>query len=294
MAGWETRDIPAQDGRRFIITGANSGLGAATATAVAAAGGEVTLACRNVAKAQSVADRIGAPAKVAELDLSDLASVRAFADTVDGADVLINNAGVMGIPHGRTVDGFEMQMGTNHLGHFALTALLLPKISERIVSLSSIAHRMAQPYADDLNWEKRTYNRRIAYGDSKFANLLFGLELASRLEAVGSSTRSSIAHPGYSSTPLMGRSETWFDHVMRLGNVLHVGQSPERGALPVLFAATSPDARNGVYYGPRGLGEFLGTPDEASMRKAAGDQALRDRLWAESERLTGIDFPVSE
>ncbi|MDR2280587.1 MAG: SDR family NAD(P)-dependent oxidoreductase [Gordonia sp. (in: high G+C Gram-positive bacteria)] len=292
MGGWSRDDIPAQHGRRFIITGANSGLGAETAKAVAAAGGRVTLACRNVAKARTVAEQIGPAATVAELDLSDLASVRAFADTVDEADVLVNNAGIMGVPYGRTTDGFEMQMGTNHLGHFALTAYLIPKITERVVVLSSIAHRFARIDVDDLGYDRRTYRRAIAYGDSKFANMLFGLELARRFEAAGSSRIAVLAHPGYASTGLLGKTETTFDYVMKAGDLLRVGQTPAMGALPQLFAATSLTARNGVYYGPRGLGGLRGKPTVARTRRAASDQDLRDRLWLESERLTGVEFPA--
>ena len=293
MGGWSTRDIPAQNGRRFIITGANSGLGAETAKAVAAAGAQVTLACRNTDKAKVVADQIGSAATVARLDLSDLESVRSFAETVDQAEVLVNNAGVMAVPFARTVDGFEMQMGTNHLGHFALAALLDAKITERVVVLSSIAHRSARIDVDDLNWERRRYNRWTAYGDSKFANMLFGLELARRYEAAGSSKRAILAHPGYASTGLMGKSQTPADIVMNIGNLLRVGQSAAQGALPPLFAATSAEAVNGRYYGPRGPGGLRGAPTEASMRPAAKNQGLRERLWSQSEKLTGIPFSVS-
>ncbi len=293
MGGWSREDIPAQDGRRFVITGANSGLGAETAKAVAAAGARVTLACRNVAKAEVVADQIGPAATVAHLDLSDLASVRAFAATVDEVDVLVNNAGIMGVPYGRTVDGFELQMGTNHLGHFALTALLAPRITERVVVLSSIAHRFARLDVDDLAYERRTYRRAIAYGDSKFANMLFGLELARRYEVAGSSTIATLAHPGYASTGLLGKTETTFDYVMKAGDLLHAGQTPAMGALPQLYAATSPDARNGVYYGPRGLGGLRGAPTVARPRRLASDQTLRDRLWTVSEDLTGVTFPIA-
>ncbi|MCK5757269.1 MAG: SDR family NAD(P)-dependent oxidoreductase, partial [Mycobacterium sp.] len=165
MSKWTTADIPDQTGRRFVVTGANSGLGAETAKALAKAGATVTLACRNVNKAQPVAAEIGPNATVAQLDLADLASVRTFADSCDGADVLINNAGVMAIPMRRTADGFEMQMGTNHLGHFALTALLLPKIADRVVTLSSSMHQIGRIDLDDLNWEARRYRRWRAYGD---------------------------------------------------------------------------------------------------------------------------------
>ncbi|GEE01111.1 short-chain dehydrogenase [Gordonia spumicola] len=291
MSGWSRADIPAQDGRRVIVTGANSGIGAETAIALAAAGARVTLACRTIDKARVVADRIGPSAVVAHLDLSDLASVRAFADTVDETDVLVNNAGVMAVPYALTADGFEMQMGTNHLGHFALTALLLPRVTERVVVLTSHGHRFSRLNVDDLNWERRRYRRQIAYGDSKFANMLFGLELAQRFERSGSTKLAVLAHPGYAQTGLMGKSETAFDRLTKAGEVLRVGQSAARGALPTLFAATSPDAVNGGYYGPDGIGGLRGSPTVASRRRRSDDQDLRDRLWAESERLVGIEFP---
>ncbi|MGO3328355.1 oxidoreductase [Gordonia sp. (in: high G+C Gram-positive bacteria)] len=289
---WDANDIPPQDGRRYIVTGANSGLGAATATALAAAGARVTLACRNQETAGEVARGIGPAATVARLDLADLASVREFADSVDETDVLINNAGVMAIPFGRTVDGFEMQMGTNHLGHFVLTSLLLPKVTDRIVVLSSLMQYGSRKRFDDLNWEQRTYNRWEAYGDSKLANLTFARELARRLSEAESARMSVIAHPGYASTNLTGKSQTRFDAVMNLGTKLRVGQPADRGALPTLYAATMPTVRNGNFYGPDGLGGLRGHPTAARVRRAADDQGLRDLLWAESERLTGTRFGV--
>ncbi|GAA4664805.1 oxidoreductase [Gordonia humi] len=259
---------------------------------MAAAGARVTLACRNQSTARIVAERIGPAATVASLDLADLASVRAFADTVDEADVLVNNAGLMATPLRRTVDGFEMQMGTNHLGHFALTALLLPKITERVVTVSSLMQYGSRKRFDDLNWEDRTYNRWVAYGDSKLADMTFALELARRFEVSGSSTMSVAAHPGYAATGLTGKSQTPVDLIMNLGSALHLGQPASQGALPTLYAATSADAVNGGYYGPDRLGGLRGHPTTARPRRAATDQALRDLLWAESERLTGIAFEV--
>ncbi|MCF8568882.1 oxidoreductase [Gordonia sp. HY002] len=292
VAKWDASDIPPQNGRRYIVTGANSGLGAATARALAAAGARVTLACRNQETANAVARDIGPAATVARLDLSDLASVREFADSVDEADVLVNNAGVMAVPFRRTVDGFEMQMGTNHLGHFVLTSLLLPKVTDRVVVVSSLMQYGSRKRFDDVNWERRTYNRWEAYGDSKLANLAFARELARRLRAAGSRKRAVIAHPGYASTSLTGKSQTRFDAVMDLATWLRVGQPAERGALPTLYAATMPDVRNGDFYGPNGPGGFRGYPTKARVRRAADDQGLRDLLWAESERLTGEVFEV--
>lgn len=289
---WNANDIPPQNGRRFIVTGANSGLGAATARALAAAGARVTLACRNPVTASEVARTIGPAATVAPLDLADLGSVRAFADGVDRADVLINNAGVMAVPFRRTVDGFEMQMGTNHLGHFVLTALLLPKVADRVVVVSSLMQYGSRKRFDDMNWETRAYNRWEAYGDSKLANTAFARELAQRLTDARSSTRCAIAHPGYASTGLTGKSQTRFDAVMNLGRALRVGQSAARGALPTLYAATMADVRNGDFYGPNGPGGLRGYPTTARVRRAADDQALRDLAWSESERLTGVRFQV--
>ncbi|WP_040518509.1 oxidoreductase [Gordonia neofelifaecis] len=289
MSGWSADRIPDQSGRRYVITGANSGLGAAMAEALTAAGAEVTIACRNLDKAERVASSIGDRARVAELNLADLSSVREFATGVDDFDVLINNAGVMALPFARTVDGFEMQMGTNHLGHFALTGLLLPKIGERVVTMSSLAQNWGRIHADDLNWERRRYNRWSAYGDSKLANMVFGRELSRRLTESGSPVRSVLAHPGYAATGLMRQSETPVDYLMRAGEMLHVGQSAAQGALPALYAATE-DVANGSYWGP----DFVvrGAPASARYRSAADDQPTRDRLWVASEKLTGVTFEV--
>ncbi|MEE3849335.1 oxidoreductase [Gordonia sp. LSe1-13] len=291
MSKWTAADIEDQTGRRYVITGANSGLGAETAKALAKAGATVTLACRNVNKAQPVAADIGPNATVAQLDLADLASVRTFAEKFDGADVLINNAGVMAIPFKRTADGFEMQMGTNHLGHFVLTALVLPKITDRVVTLSSSMHQIGRIDLDDLNWDKRKYRRWRAYGDSKMANLMFGKELAERLAASGSSTSSMVAHPGYAATELQGRSETIEDVFMKFGNKIFA-QSASGGALPTLYAATSPDTTNGGYYGPTEMFGSRGAPGPSGHSKLADDAAIRDELWRVSEKLTDTEFTV--
>ncbi|MFZ2511132.1 MAG: oxidoreductase [Gordonia sp. (in: high G+C Gram-positive bacteria)] len=292
MGEWTLADMPEQEGRRVVITGANSGLGEQMALALGAAGAQVTLACRNVEKAQRVADAIGRTATVAPLDLADLASVRAFADGFDGADVLINNAGVMAVPQARTADGFEMQIGTNFLGHFALTGLILDRISDRVVTLSSLMHKRARLNIDDLNWESRRYSRWTAYGDSKLADLMFALELAARLGGAGSAKYSLAAHPGYAATELQGHTETPFEWVMKLGNLTPIAQSPAAGALPALFAATSPHAANGEYYGPNGFGELRGAPAVVGRRRAADDRELRNRLWDKATELTGVDIAV--
>lgn len=293
MPDWTTADIPDQTGRTVIITGANSGLGEQAAVVLADAGAEVVLACRNVAKGQRVADRIGPATRVAELDLADLASVRSFAEQVDRVDVLINNAGVMAVPRGRTADGFEMQMGTNHLGHFALTGLLLDRITERVVTLSSGMHQLARLDVDDLNWEQRRYRRWIAYGDSKLANLMFGKELAARLSDAQSPVLSLVAHPGYAATELQGRAENLTDVIARLGNKTPLAQSAADGALPTLYAATDPAVGNGTFYGPRHFGGLRGAPGVSQYRKVADNRRLRERLWQESERLTGVTYRFS-
>ncbi|GAB10340.1 putative oxidoreductase [Gordonia araii NBRC 100433] len=288
-----TLDLGDQSGRTAIITGANSGLGKETAIALAKAGADVVLACRNLDKANAAAAEVGPGARVEQLDLASLDSVRDFADRIDRADLLINNAGVMAVPYRKTADGFEMQIGTNHLGHFALTLLLLDKdkVSDRVVTLSSFMHRLGKLDFDDLNWERRRYNRWRAYGDSKLANLLFGKELARRLAASGSSVVSTIAHPGYADTELQSHTESIQDRVMVLGNKL-MAQSAADGALPTLYAATSAQARNGGFYGPTKRGGMQGPPGPSAYRKAADNEQLATRLWQISEELTGVSSSV--
>lgn len=284
-------ELGDQSGRTAIITGANSGLGKQTAIALAGAGADVILACRNLDKANTVAAAIGPRARVEQLDLANLESIRDFAGRIGGADLLINNAGVMALPLRRTADGFEMQIGTNHLGHFALALLLLDKISDRVVTLSSFMHRLGSLDFNDLNWERRRYNRWRAYGDSKLANLLFGKELARRLDAAGSSVTSVIAHPGYAATDLQGHTESMQDSVMTLGNRL-LAQSATDGAMPTLYAATSPAARNGGFYGPTKFGGMHGKPGPSPYRKIADDESVRTQLWERSEELVGVTSPV--
>ncbi|QKT06358.1 SDR family NAD(P)-dependent oxidoreductase [Gordonia sp. X0973] len=282
-----TFDVGDQSGRTAIITGANSGLGKQTAIALAKAGADVVMACRNLDKANAAAAEVGPGARVEQLDLASLDSVRDFANRVDRADLLINNAGVMAVPLRRTAEGFEMQFGTNHLGHFALTTLLLAqeKVADRVVTLSSFMHRLGNLKFDDLNWEHRRYDRWRAYGDSKLANLLFGKELAKRLADSGSSVISTIAHPGYADTDLQSHTESVQDKVMVLGNRL-LAQSAADGALPTLYAATSGKARNGGFYGPTKLFGMHGAPGPSPYRKIADDESVRERLWEASQALT--------
>lgn len=292
MSRWDTSNVADQTGRTFIVTGANSGLGAATARALAAAGANVVLACRNVAKAELVAAPLGDRAIVRKLDLADLASVREFAAATDRADVLINNAGVLALPELRTADGFEMQVGTNYLGHFALTGLLLDKISARIVTVASSAHLIGKIDLDDLNWERRKYQRWQAYGQAKLANLMFARELHRRLTAVGSPQISVAAHPGYASTELQSHTESIQDAVMWLGNLL-LAQNAEMGSLPTLYAATA-DIEPGGYYGPTGFLGLRGYPGAAGSSKAARDEAVARGLWELSEKLTGVTYDFAK
>jgi len=287
---WTVADIPDQTGRTIVVTGANSGLGAATAAALATKGARVVLACRTVSKGETAAARMTGDVSVSRLDLADLASVRAFADASGPIDVLVNNAGVMAVPKARTADGFEMQIGTNFLGHFALTGLLLPKISSRVVTLSSGAHRIGKIDVDDLNWQRRRYQRWAAYGQSKLADLIFAFELQRRLAAHGSPVASIAAHPGYAATDLQSHTQSVQDRVMALGNRL-IAQNADMGALPTLYAATSPEAVGGRYYGPDGLGELRGHPKQVGCSGAARDEALATRLWLLAEDLTGVSFP---
>jgi NAD(P)-dependent dehydrogenase (short-subunit alcohol dehydrogenase family) len=290
MAKWTAAQIPDQSGRTIVVTGANSGLGASVARELAAHGAQVIMACRNTAKADQVAATMSGATEVRPLDLSDLASVRAFAAGVDRIDVLVNNAGVMAVPQARTADGFELQIGTNHLGHFALTGLLLPKITDRVVTLSSAAHRMGKIDLDDLNWNRRRYRRWAAYGQSKLANLMFAFELQRRLSAAGSPVRSLAAHPGYASTDLQSHTESFQDAVMAFGNRV-LAQSADMGALPTLYAATMPDAGGGEFFGPDGIGQQRGYPKRVGSSAAARNENVAKKLWSLSETLTAVAFP---
>src|SRR5882757_9394211 len=257
---WSSSDIPDQTGRTIVVTGANSGLGLVTARALAAAGARVVCACRNTAKGEEAMAGQPGDWEVRPLDLADLSSVAAFATELTGpVDVLVNNAGLMAVPAQRTADGFEMQFGTNHLGHFALTGRLLPQVTDRVVTMSSFLHRIGGIELSDLNWERRHYRRWLAYGQSKLANLMFAYELQHRLLAAGSSVRSMAAHPGYAATDLQSHTEAIQDKLMAIGNRL-ISQTAEMGALPQLYAATKPDLPGGTYVGPDGFAEQAGHP----------------------------------
>jgi NAD(P)-dependent dehydrogenase (short-subunit alcohol dehydrogenase family) len=290
---WTSADLASQEGRIVIVTGANSGIGLPTAQALAEAGARVVLAVRDMAKGEEAAGSIPGACEVRKLDLADLASVRAFANGWRGdVDILINNAGVMRTPERRTVDGFELQIGTNHLGHFALTNLLLPQITDRVVTVASNAHRGGSISLDDLNWERRTYKRWAAYQQSKLANLLFTLELQRRLTVAGSRVRALAAHPGYAATNLQFRSERGLeDRLSAIGNRLFA-QGDEAGARPTLFAA-SQDLPGASYVGPDGLAEQRGYPTLVGRAAAASDVEMAKRLWTLSEELTGVQFPLT-
>ncbi|MFG2222129.1 oxidoreductase [Streptomyces sp. NPDC048644] len=308
MPRWTTRQIPDQTGRCAVVTGANSGIGYVTARELARSGARVLLACRNEARGSAALDRLRTEVPTAEaefrpLDLADLSSVRAFVtglDTFDRSrlDLLVNNAGVMALPYRTTADGFEMQLGTNHLGHFALTGLLLPRLlatpGARIVTVSSFLHVLASVDPDALN-SSRTYHRWAAYGRSKSANLLFVHELANRLAAAGSQVVAAAAHPGYASTNLQttgarmaGRRSV--ERLMELGNRI-VGQRPEGGALPTLCAATAPHVKPDAFIGPRG--GLRGAPAPSPRAPWTTNDALSARLWTASERLTGVRYDFS-
>jgi NAD(P)-dependent dehydrogenase (short-subunit alcohol dehydrogenase family) len=291
MTSWTTADIPAQTGRTVVVTGGNSGLGLATARALAAAGARVVLAVRDTARGEQAAAGLPGQVEVRRLDLADLASVRAFAAGWTGAlDVLVANAGIMAVPEARTADGFELQFGTNHLGHFALATLLLPHVTDRVVTVSSGLHTSGHIVLDDLNWERRGYSATGAYAQSKLANLLFTLELQRRLTEAGSRVRATAAHPGWAATNLQsGSGSRLKDAAMAVGNRV-AAVSSEQGALPILFAAVA-DVPGGSYAGPSGP-LVRGTPTLAGRSPEASDVRLARELWTASAELTGADFPV--
>ncbi|MFI6936474.1 oxidoreductase [Streptomyces sp. NPDC050287] len=291
---WNTTDLPDLAGRTAVVTGANSGIGLTAADALARAGAHVVFAVRDVERGRAAAATVNGSTEVRRLDLADLSSVREFADAWAGRplDLLINNAGVMMVPQQRTRDGFEMQFGTNHLGHFALTNLLLPYVMDRVVTVSSGAHRWGDPTIDfdDLNMDS-AYSPRGAYAQSKLANLLFTLELQRRLTSAGSLVRALAAHPGYSATNLQSHAASPVARVfMRLGNRLFA-QDDRAGALPTLYAATQ-DLPGASYVGPDGTGEMRGGPTLVGRSAAASDPEVARRLWTVSEDLTGVTFPL--
>jgi NAD(P)-dependent dehydrogenase (short-subunit alcohol dehydrogenase family) len=292
MPTFTETDLPEMTGRSVIVTGANSGIGYAAARALTGAGARVVLAVRNLDKGRAAAATIEGETEVRELDLASLASVREFAAAWDGEiDLLINNAGVMLPPLTRTADGFELQFGTNHLGHFALTNLLLEHVTDRVVTVSSMAHRSGSIDFDDLNWERKPYKAWRAYGQSKLANLLFTAELQRRLTAAGSNVLATAAHPGYAATNLQSRSgRRWLDLLMAVTNRLFA-QDENGGSLPTLYAAVA-DIPGNSFAGPGGFREQRGAPKLVERSHAARDLEVARRLWNVSEDLTGVRFPL--
>ena len=306
MTNWTASDIPDQHGRTILITGANSGLGLRSAEALARAGARVLLACRNAQKAAEALEAVEGCATMAvpaviSLDLADLSSIdkaaTAVAARTDRIDVLMNNAGVMAIPLRRTADDFEMQFGTNHLGHYAFTGRVLPLLlaadHPRVVTTSSQAHRIGRMRWDDLHWRTR-YSKWPAYGQSKLANLLFMCELDRRATQEGSALMSLAAHPGYAATHLQAAGpelagNKLMGRTMDLGNRVFA-QSDEHGAWPQLYAATMPDVRGGEYYGPSGPFEMRGSPKKVKPSRAALDADAARRLWEISEKETGVIY----
>ncbi|MBN9755356.1 putative oxidoreductase/Short-chain dehydrogenase [Pseudonocardia sp. Ae406_Ps2] len=296
---WTEQHIPDQHGRVAVVTGANVGLGFETARMLAEHGARVVLAVRDIEKGRQAAARMGGDVGVQALDLTSLESVSIAAAelraTYPRIDLLINNAGVMYTPKQTTADGFELQFGTNHLGHFALTNLLLERLlpvpGSRVVTVSSTGHRIrAAIHFDDLQWE-RSYSRSAAYGQSKLANLMFTYELQRRLAPHGT-TLAVAAHPGVSNTELARNTPAALRVPMGWLAPL-LTQTPEMGALPTVRAATDPGVLGGQYYGPGGRGEIRGYPTLVSSSDASHDHAVQQRLWTVSEELTGVSFPVA-
>jgi len=303
---WTTDDIPDLSGKTIVVTGGNSGIGYEAAQAFARKRAEVVLACRDLGKARTAAAQItsaasGAKVEVMELDLSNLASVRGFSDAFhlqhQALHVLCNNAGVMAIPYRQTADGFEMQFGTNHLGHFALTGLLLDRLlatdGARVVNVASGAHRMGKIRFDDLQW-KNGYRKWMAYGQSKLANLLFTLELQRKADAAGKKLLAIACHPGYAATNLQAvgpkmSGSSLMETLTEFGNRL-LAQSAAMGALPTEYAAVAPDVHGNDYIGPDGMGELWGHPGHAGRSSAAQDTAAASRLWDVSEQLTKVHY----
>jgi NAD(P)-dependent dehydrogenase (short-subunit alcohol dehydrogenase family) len=293
VTGFTAADIPDLSGKTVIVTGANSGLGLEEARAFAAAGARVVLAVRDTGKGEAAAALLRGTSEVRELDLASLASVRAFAAAWTGdIFLLVNNAGVMAPPLARTADGFELQLGVNHLGHFALTNLLLRHVTGRVVTVSSLMHHLVRGMDfDDLNWERKRYAPWRAYAQSKLANLLFTAELQRRLTAAGSRVLANAAHPGYAATNLQshGGSAVAGFLMKRLGNPL-LAQDAAAGALPVLFAAVA-DMPGNSFAGPGAPGGMRGAPGLAGRSAAARDPGAARRLWDVSAGLTGVSFP---
>ena len=306
MPGWSADDMGDLDGRTVLVTGANSGLGLRSAEALAGHGARVLIACRNPDKGEAARDQVramarGAPPELVLLDLADLSSVEAAAEDVaaraDHLDGLMNNAGVMALPHRHTPDGFEALFGTNHLGHYALTGRLLPLLlaapAPRVVTTSSTMHRIGRMRWDDLQHERR-YQKWLVYGQSKLANLLFAFELDRRAKAAGTALRSLAAHPGYANTHLQAagpemQGSRFNLELMGMANRVFA-QSDAAGALPQLRALTDPGIVGGEYFGPGGPGEMQGSPVQVKAKRAAYDTAAAQRLWDVSAELTGVTY----
>lgn len=304
---WTQNDVPSQKGKRILITGANSGIGLEAAKVLAEKGAQVLLACRNESKAlQAMAEIRKTNPKASlhflQLDLSSLQSVRdmaeVFYEQYSTLDVLINNAGVMWLPQGQTVDGFESQIGTNHFGHFALTGLLLPALlkqpGSRVVTVSSIAHRAGNLNFDDLFFERRPYGKQKAYGQSKLANLVFARELDRRLNAAGAQTLSVAVHPGVASTNLAVPGYEQSGSSLLAGLIKAatpvIAQSALKGALPTLYGATAENVQGGEYYGPDGFYEAFGYPAPAGSTRRSRNPEIGRKLWEVSEQLTGVHY----
>jgi len=294
MTRWTARDLPDLSGRTVIVTGANSGIGLAAARALGGVGAHVVLAVRDLDRGRAAAASVPGSSEVRRLDLADLSSVRAFAEGWDrDVDVLINNAGIMMVAEGQTADGFERQFGTNHLGHFALTNLLLPRVTDRVVTLSSRAHQWdkGRMYLDNPNLTGN-YSPTRAYAQSKLSNLLFTGELQRRLTAAGSPVRAYAAHPGYAATSLQSHAASPLANLMmKFGNAV-IAQSAEAGAQPTLYAATQ-DLPGDTFVGPSGFGEMRGAPKVVDRSDAAKSTETAARLWTVSEEMTGVGFPLT-
>ena len=294
---WTADDIPDQKGKIIIVTGSTSGLGKEASRVLAGKGAKVIMAVRNTAKGERAAGEIrkeypGSEVEVMKLDLAGLKSVKSFADEFmkqyDRLDILINNAGVMMCPYSKTEDGFEIQMGTNHLGHFALTGHLMPLLKEtqgsRIVATSSMGHRMGNIDFSDMNWEKRKYNTNRAYGDSKLANLYFTYELARKFDGDPNAPMATAAHPGVTTTELARHTP-----IIRFFNIFFA-QKADIGTLPTLRAATDPKTKSGDYFGPKGFMEMKGYPVKVDSNKLSKDVNLARKLWEVSEKMTGVSY----
>jgi NAD(P)-dependent dehydrogenase (short-subunit alcohol dehydrogenase family) len=299
---WTPDRLPDLTGKTYLITGGNSGIGFDAAQMLGNAGGDIIIACRNPAKAEAAVAKLlesvrGSVESVA-LDLSDLSSVRKASDAIharhDGIDALINNAGIMQTPETRTVDGFELQLGTNHLGHFLLAGLLfdlVEKSAGRFAIVSSIMHKFGTIDRDDLMHEK-SYSPSKAYGQSKLANLMFALELDRKLKAKGSAVKAIACHPGYSSTALQSTGPAGLlNFAYRFLNPL-MAQPSEKGAIPTVLAAAGTEAVGGAYYGPTGWGDTRGPVGDAFVARRALDEGMAQWLWEESERLTGFEWAM--